>query len=798
MTTNPIDPESEALYRILRGEIHENESNQMSDDEEFAATLRQTAQNIHANPVFQADLEMRLKRISPNESKSTRQWFSGFTRTLAWVAGAAAVVFIISWSIRTLLPQPLVAPTVTMSPSTIEAPTATPTPAATLEATAPVVEGTPSGEVYSSPLFPDNTIVLKAEFPPSPGEAKVYTQNFDEALTIENGLAMAAQLGVNGKVYQVENGAEQMTSYYVTDGISRILFFSPHHFFYVPDYQKILEVIKQDTPTTKEQISIAESFLKDHKLLDFPYLIQTDDTIPGLVRFVQLLDEKSIHYGTMNIPEITIQMSPQGEIRSLNYNVLYFNETGVYPIIGPEEAWQKTLLSGFPKGVEANSRTISPDVNEMWLREYPVGQRVELFGYPEILQPAVVSDSPLIFINNYPLQGNLQELTKNISRNQVMQVWGQFQPDENGNLFFQVEGWQPSPFQIQSLEGVIQRQSGQGYLLVDGKQWLIPGLPDEVPEGLNVYINGVQLENENSLEWSTISTTLGGGGGGGGGGSEFADLNLEREPTPIPVPTETPYPLPQIGDRFDGIQGNPYVTFFKNDDGSMRMNVNMNFQPSEEWPGGLSLNLIGDGLAGIDAYHQLPVKIWGSVTDVKQSVPTVTVERYEPVYSGLKGQAWLGTMELVTLGDKPVLLFTDQSGSKYVLNTSLESESKTPTMDMPFIVEGVIYPDQTYEGYPVIHDFLMFGAQGMENLDDYKPQSISPITLDASSDFFSGQTLSVEKIELVYFTTDIGFTAPDSSMPPIYAQPAWRFFGHYENGQVFEILVQALKDEYLK
>jgi hypothetical protein len=68
----------------------------------------------------------------------------------------------------------------------------------------------------------------------------------------------------------------------------------------------------------------------------------------------------------------------------------------------------------------------------------------------------------------------------------------------------------------------------------------------------------------------------------GGGGVEAALIfrtQLDRSPTPVPIPTETPYPLPQVGERFDGLQGNPYVTFFKNADGSTQMKVNMNIKP---------------------------------------------------------------------------------------------------------------------------------------------------------------------------------------------------------------------------
>ena len=57
-------------------------------------------------------------------------------------------------------------------------------------------------------------------------------------------------------------------------------------------------------------------------------------------------------------------------------------------------------------------------------------------------------------------------------------------------------------------------------------------------------------------------------------------------------------------------------------------------------------------------------------------------------------------------------------------------------------------------------------------------------------------TLTIEKVELVYYVPDPRASSPDPSAP-IYIQPVWRFYGHYSNGHRFEILVQALKEEYL-
>jgi hypothetical protein len=56
----------------------------------------------------------------------------------------------------------------------------------------------------------------------------------------------------------------------------------------------------------------------------------------------------------------------------------------------------------------------------------------------------------------------------------------------------------------------------------------------------------------------------------------------------------------------------------------------------------------------------------------------------------------------------------------------------------------------------------------------------------------------IDQIELVYYTTDPRYAAPDSLGAPAYAQPAWRFSGRFEDGSTFVILVQALSAQYLK
>jgi hypothetical protein len=59
-------------------------------------------------------------------------------------------------------------------------------------------------------------------------------------------------------------------------------------------------------------------------------------------------------------------------------------------------------------------------------------------------------------------------------------------------------------------------------------------------------------------------------------------------------------------------------------------------------------------------------------------------------------------------------------------------------------------------------------------------------------------TMSIEKVELAYFTPDRRYyAASEQADEPLYLQPVWIFSGHYSDGSEFQFIIQALKDEYL-
>jgi hypothetical protein len=118
-------------------------------------------------------------------------------------------------------------------------------------------------------------------------------------------------------------------------------------------------------------------------------------------------------------------------------------------------------------------------------------------------------------------------------------------------------------------------------------------------------------------------------------------------------------------------------------------------------------------------------------------------------------------------------------------------------------MEALLLPNETIAGYPVLQAVSISMA--------INPKSGEPVEMEATAnqpyvvneaDYPQREapaelTATIESVELVYFTPNQRYSVPDPTAGPVYLQPAWHFQGRYWDGSAFEILVQALKDEYL-
>ncbi len=837
MTPQEIDREVELLYAYIKGEVPRSTPDLPKEQADLAASLQAAARQIQPDPRFQTALENQLvtalQNAGPRPGRNTRPSHAGrisWASAIAWGIGALLLLLGLSWVLNNLVPRPAPGARPAIQP-VYPAPSAEPaypypqpaepdspypgaaypapyppppnnpgTPAPTVVITASV-----ASEVYSLPQMPDVDFTLQAAFPETPGGVAVYQQAPWPALTVESARSAALRLGIDGEVYQASNDPSESAGFMVSDGFARVTFEgAAPRFQYIIDSRSALST--NQSPSGEQARAAAEDFARQNGPQTFEYRAENDAAYPGLVSLVQTLAGTPVHYYPMGAAQMQIQVSRQGQVGSAISSILDARPVGSYPIISAQEAWQKALSPATQSGVEMFTTSGSQSDRKMWQREYPLGSRVELFGYASAYESVTPGQPPLIVLNDFPLSGNTQGLAQVASANNFLQVWGQFEANTQGWRRLRVEGWQVSAFTTKNLGGTIERQGGQGYLVTADQKLLLPDLPEDVAQGEKVYVSGVPVQGTDSLldwtmVWTMISTGVM-GGGGGGGGTGFSEPNLEgNSGTPLPPePTPTPAPLPVKS--LEGAQGKPMIFIHQYSDGSSKIEATMELEPSPALPDGLYVHLDGPGVNGIEAYHNLPVRVWGTFEDTSgtQTPQMLTVERVEPLYPEAEVQAWLGSAELATLEGQEVLLFTDQQGEQFVLHSSIHNlgsdlDALPQGEGKPLIVEGFQQPDGQFAGYAVLYNLILVPVMGVNDLKDYQVMSTKPITIE--SDMVNEpQSVAIEKIELIYVANDlIHATAPGDSP---YVQPVWLFSGHYANGATFDLLVQALKPEYLK
>jgi hypothetical protein len=768
---------------------------------------------------------------------------SGSVRLL--ILGTLAILLIVAlgWGIRTLRPvspaggvgtqapgQTPLAPTAEslaiptgqtpLAPtSTIEAIALTPPPTQALP-TPPAPTTTPALTLSGlTGLFPKIQFTFATELPAAPDRVVVYQQLQSEPITVDLARQAAASLGVNGEVveYMGEGGG---TIYEVHGGGSVVRFLGyTDQFMYEVIPSAALNNSTQSL-SFEQQVVIAEDFLRQKGLLEGDYHVEPIQSDPGVVRFVQQLDEREVRYGVgenrmgSTLQWIEVSLNADGAVATVAYNAHNFQQVGKFPVLSAQEAWDR--FSASPTGNYAMYAVVAaeqPVTYQSWTRDYPAGL-VHIYDYVVSLQSAE-GGAPVIQFSRFPVTGNVQGM----EAGKFLHAWGQIILDEQGRKTFQVEGWEFSTLADNYLSGKIQRSGDSATMQTDDGQWLaLPDLPADVPEGEPVNVRGVILNG--SLDWSFIDTgeipgyygySLSCGGGGGGGSqtpeANFGGISLARLVLgglgPVPTQPVLPY---QSGDTLDGQIGNVWVTLNKYADRT-ETDAAMWVEGSD----GVTYvaHLSGAGLSGIEQYNAMPIKVWGHVDSVDSSEMYFTVDRFEEAYPGLRIQAWIGKEEAVTLEGKDALLFTTLDGQQYVLKNSIGygDQVRIGQPGDTVIREGLLIPGLIFGGYPVIQEMAGQMASGQTDLSGYTIMSSQPSVYDhtqeqpyvAPESVIQGQ-VSIEQIELVYLAYSLAGCPVDAATynpEMMYVQPVWRFRGQFEDGRRFEVLLQALTDSNL-
>ena len=808
--------------------------------------LSKAGEAVKVPPDFQARLQTKLYTASKDSAARPKQTRTNRSRYIGLAAaGLALIAVVFAFLLPALKPDKQIAQPPENPTEVAEQPTDT------VEAVAPTDQSpierlliaffgsTVQAQTGGSDIFGASELTLTAAFPESPAEAVVYEQAVEEVTSPEQAKAFASQLGVDGEVYLTpyEGGG---SSFIVTDGVQQVsIINTTTYFVYSADFGVGVSSSADPLPLT-ERVQIAETFLSEHGLLDFEY--QVDETLSqdNRVVFTRILNNTPLLITDTYNPFIEVKVNNNGEIAFLIYRLNKINALGNYPLRTAQEAWNLVLEDPDDQRVQY---TVEPESRlhrtslPAWQRSHAIGQRVNLYSYINVYDSADGSGKAWVTADGFTLEGDLDglmaafnnppELTAEqldkisagiisekqaIGWNRFFHIWGQTRQDENGARYLAVEGWEVSPMPDETLFGEFKTANQQTFFVdEDNQQWEIHDLPDNTPVDTWVIVRGVRDNAQTNLFiWNIIqvepvetATPQGSGGGGGGGGP----MEFSPEGGATPEPTPEPLPMPYaVGEQIDGLVGTLTMQRIVKSDGSKVTEAYLGGYLPDDPERYQTYQLLDEDLSALESLNLLHLRVWGRFTLTENGLAAIQLEKAEKAFPEEAVQAWLGHQQLIELGGRTVLQFTDSiNGQQYILSRSLTMPVEylsDPFNGAQCIIEGVLSQD-TYEGMPMIVEFTGSIAVGATDLSGYTVQSNQIYDQPEMPTTFTEQVtnnINIDSVELVYFAYDLtqgGGGLAISESPVRFVQPVWRFSGTMADGQIIEILVQAVTDEYL-
>ena len=667
----------------------------------------------------------------------------------------------------------------------------TPTPEAQINGTPTAqadVTAVPQGDPYE---WNGSTIYLNATMPDAPSEMKIYLAKEEVRASVDDVRTLANRFKMNGEIYETPGEIPETTDYIVIDGNRQLRVRSNRYYMYYPNYAEYAAIMRPFINSNAE--SLVKEFLQTYGFTDEyqmdltnPYMVSVLPYIPdGFV----IRDDSYADHG------LTFTFNQNGII-SVSASLHQYDEVKTASIISAQEAFDR-LIAPVPQYESLMGITPKTVEIEGWVRPRPVDESITYYGWLTLSGKSVSGGTPYIALNNYPVSGNVQGIGEN-QQNAFIEAVGQFH-DTKGVQSFEIESWREYEGHEENYFGSIQRDGDVVIFKTnDGLTFTLPDAPADLSLPMeNVSITGVSIGDV--FEWQTIYNGPMGGGGGGGGGLGFFKLNLSGTPIPLPTLAPTPTPEPLDTTPIEGLRGIVMVTIFEKEDGTRRMEYYLSVS-SPDHLGANYYYLSGDALQGLENYHNLPVDVWGTPAQNPDGQFAINVDRYEIPYPDLQFQLLTGTEKLVTLEGQPATLFTAEDGTQFAQlypDGSIGSSLIGSETDQ-VIVEVLVIPNETFGGYPALR--LFGGSLAIDPVSgqpfEYTMFAAEPNVLPEmtqQSDYIQ----TIEKVELVYYTPNQRYAGTEPTSEPPYLQPVWRFYGHYSNGDEFEFLMQALKDEYL-
>ncbi len=566
-----------------------------------------------------------------------------------------------------------------------------------------------------------------------------------------------------------------------------------------------------------------------------------------------------MQYESFTQPVMRVALDENGEVLSVDAVLMEYEAApiGEYGIISAQEALQILLNDNVMAG-KMEFFNAADRMPLEWYRSYPDNQPVTIYGYLLSYPARELGKPALIFINGVSVTGNIEGL-EGLESNTFIKATGQFIV-ENGIRRFNVEAWDRK-IQETTVEGVLSRLGDQIVITSGngtGEQYPLIDPPTDVPldtklPDSQLGVSGVIVDGK--LDWTYIQyyDDLSGGGGGGGNGIGFYKLNLDGPPVPFPASptpgatTGTNVEPPLIG-RYTITEGDTLTAIAQSfgttveelmrinnlTDSSIYVGQSLNVpipepveQPVQDLRGYLSISIHnksdgtssreysldvlqdagsivytmeGSILSELDSYNGLPILVTGMIDKTGKLV----VDSYKFPYPDLHFQILKGTQKVEPLAGQNVVVFTTEEGTSYVEYLATNNIPNTTSIigiQGDLIEEEVlIIPDETFAGLPVVHTYQ--SALVQENGATMEPQANQIHTInesDLQTPNYVQPNLVIDQVELVYYVSNPYYQVndPNYSLRSPYIQPAWHFRGRYEDGGEFDILIQALKQEFL-
>jgi len=815
-------------------------------EETMDKALRSLSNEIDARPDFKSELEQALAA----RQSGSNSFISSFKQALpmfGWAMGLVVLALWVNWVIRETVPTPPVpAAGLTITP-TVEM---TVTPETIYEVS------TPTGDDGYN--WRGAKLYLSKPLPESPAEANVYQLKGDQQITADEARALARRFGLPDEIYISYDYLFSVNDYYFTDGKRALEVYSNRRFNYIADLAKYrlwteLKPIDQAEPIIREFLS-ANGF-------DFPIKVAPTEFFGGYSVEPFTPDGLSIQYESFTFPPMLVKLDENGEVFSIDATLVDFDSAplGTYGIISAQEALD-ILLNDNEQGGKVDFFSASNQMPQEWYRSYPDNQLITIYGYVSSNMPMDSSQAPFVTIDGVSVIGNTAGMEQ-LERSTFIQATGTYLIENgfrqfnvktwNTNI---TEDYFEGTLRREGDQIILTKNDGNGneYPLIDPP----PDLPlDTNNPDSQLAVSGVIVNGK--MDWTYIQffeevSQMGGGGGGGGLG--FYQLNLSGTPIPFPTPTTQPSSIggnyvvkendtlasialnygvsvediaqanglpdsnlifvgqvliiPGLEDsteqRVENMRGFLSISIHKSADGSQTTSYIVAVPDPDTQT---FYELEGSNLSELDRYNGLPIIVSGIVRQ-EALVPTLSLESYEIAFPDLQFQILRGTQQVQEIDGKIATLFTTENGQTY-----LEFTANTGRMNFSIIgregdliqQEVLIVPDETFASYPVIRVF----SAGMT----ISPKDGQPLDLELTANQIrvyddaaqpevpniTPANLTIESIELEYFVNNPYYQVndPNYERRSTFIQPVWHFQGRYENGATFDMMVQALKREFL-